>query len=379
VLAFCDDCVRQAEDWSQQLFMAKVLLDHDHTGGVGPLLAQWRKRVAQEREPRPDPQVDYRAYEEWSREAGARDELLGFLVGAGDLAVWRAIAEECGRPDVRMSLGWRLLQIEWPTARRRVKESELAEVEAAFRKCLTLLLADDARLGSGVSCSHRASTVYLHRACCADVAACVLAANWPKEFAFDPACTETVRRRQILALRGLPPPKLATTAPPSETAAEAMLRANRVERVVIDKSAESLDAAALERIRAMKGRPLTAEGLLELVIAAAAKAKPNGVICTCERTGEGDGTSLTIACRTIFEDGANAVSSGPGGSGGWDVMLLVTARGAQLGDERLGVNSGTLEKVQQLEEHGNYLGAIRKALQSEAGTGVEITFGVQLH
>jgi len=39
----------------------------------------------------------------------------------------------------------------------------------------------------------------------------------------------------------------------------------------------------------MRGKPLTAEGLLELVIDTAGAAKGRGVFGACERTGGGDG------------------------------------------------------------------------------------------
>ena len=374
VLAIFADAVRRIEDSYQQMSLAKLLLDHGDTGGVGSVLAHWQAGVRQERKPMPDLQRDPRAFSEWQRESWEHDQMLEFLVGTGDLAVWRAIGDACARPDVRRSLGVQLLKVRWTDARRRAKENEAADVETAFRKCLMQLLADDELVASGVAFRQEGRAVALHEASCADVAACVLAATWPKEFPFDPARTATVRHRQILALRGTPSAKPPVAAP-GGSAADALVRANRVERVVIHESAAALDATAQEGIRAMKGKPLTAEGLLELVINTARVAKGLGVVCACERSGEGDGTSLTISCRPVFEGGAQTVSTGTGSGGRWDVRLLVTAGGAELGSE--GLAAGGKLAIEQLEEHGNYLGAIRKALDSRADAGVEITFAVQ--
>ena len=380
LLALCVDFAGKCKEWGQQLFLAQMLLDRSNTSGVAPVLANWQSHVAREKKAAPSYRDDPEKYSEWERQSMAGDQMLAFLVQSGDLAAWRAITEACTKAEVRLSLATQLLQVTWPIARKRVKEAELAEIEACFRKCLLQLLADDSRPFFGVSLHHGGREVALHEPSCADIAACVLAANWPVEFAFDAARTRTARNRQILALRGKPaaaPPAVA--APASETAEQALARANRVTRVTIDACAAVLDAQSQDRIRALQGKTLTAEAVLELAIATSAAAKNQGVRFSLERTGEGDGTSVTVAFASLVGERVTTVSSGHGGPGGWDARLLVTAGGVQLGTEGLGVTSGTLERVEQLEENGKYVVAIKKALSSEPNTGVEITVALQNH
>lgn len=359
VTALCIAFARESSLWETRLHLAHLLFKQGNPGGVAPVLATWQRLLRESR--LGDPDCDPHGY------------MLQFLVQSGDLATWRAIAETCSNPEARLSLARQFLRMPWRAMQARVRAPELQEVESQVLGCLLHLLGDDARLGYGVQFQHAGRSVSLHEASCADIAACVLAANWPKEYAFDAARTASERRRQIQALRNATPhhpPRPATAAGAEE---QAGLRANRVERVSIEASAAGLEAAAQERIRTMHGKTLTATSLIELMKATAASAKGNGVVCRCERSGRGDGTSLSVA----FLPPTNDLMQFSSADGGCSIRLLVTAGGVELGDENGGFSSRMLDRVED-QHYGKFCRAIEKALRSDASTGVEILFAVRL-
>ncbi|HEX6813371.1 MAG TPA: hypothetical protein VF384_17255 [Planctomycetota bacterium] len=236
VIAFCIAFARESTRWETRLHLAELLFKSGNSAGVALVLEEWQRLLARS-------ELGYPGFDERRG--------IAFLVQTGDLAAWRAISESCTDPEVRQSLAAQFLGVPWQTMRSRARTTDRPEVESLVRGCLLHLLADDARYPAGVEFHHGGRSVALRDGTCADVAACVLAANWPREYAFDPAGTADVRQQQISAMRSAAPPPPPTAVPATVNAPDEI----GAQWFLVALAALGMSASIVAAVRRRRGTP----------------------------------------------------------------------------------------------------------------------------
>ena len=327
VSGLCRQWLLDTGDWRLRLEIADSMLAHGDRDGVQTVLDTW-----------------------WRRNGRPQHAMLSWLVDAADAHVWRTIEDACALPVVRASLAGVVAE----SPARRLRDPLTADAGDALpvlRRCLLLLLDDDASLDDWRTVVQQGRRVALFAPTVADVAAAALNELWPDEFAFDAKRTASERRRQILSLRGTPAVRPANSVLPPD----------QVRAVEIDDPGAVLPATVRERLCALRGQTMTASLLFDHLVAAVAAASGHDVRLVCERPGDGSGTVVRFA---LHRRGYTTDC--------WHIGVLAVAGGEVQVGESVAFNSKELVAADQIHAHGDHRAAIDAALARAPAVGVEI-------
>lgn len=252
-------------DGQEQVWMAKLLVEHGRDGVVDVVAKSWLAAAAESaNEPHTHAQSQ-----------------AAFLMEHGPSA-WTSLEKGCAHPRGRASLA-RVLAHKMQECRALAR----GPIEPHLLRCLTLLRDDESIFARGFVISFGDREYQLQIATIADIAAARMAECWPDEHHFDPTRTTSVRRSARHAARFHHDPEPPRRDPP--------VAPNLVTRVTIDASGDALSAEATASLRSLEQRELTEERLEAKVRTVARTTKDKTIVVDCERTGLGDGTRIHVS------------------------------------------------------------------------------------